>query len=156
MKLRLALRRRRCEGLPSQRRSRRNAVSKGTSRSQISSSCIAFAVEPKLRTTHRFFLSGDILLPKNTKSRPLLRYLRAGEQNEEARVAWRKQATRLPSSDLVFGDETGSHIARRWPFTRISSAWTCSRLRVACITVATCAFWQCCPHQITESCPGAA
>jgi transposase len=37
--------------------------------------------------------------------------LRASEQNEEARIAWRQQATSLPSLDLVFVDETGSHIA---------------------------------------------
>ncbi len=37
--------------------------------------------------------------------------LRATEQNEAARAAWRKQAAELPSCDLVFVDETGSHIA---------------------------------------------
>jgi transposase len=37
--------------------------------------------------------------------------LRASEQNEAARAAWRKQATSLSGSDLVFVDETGSHIA---------------------------------------------
>jgi transposase len=37
--------------------------------------------------------------------------LRASEQNEAARAAWRNQATSLSSEDLVFVDETGSHIA---------------------------------------------
>src|SRR5438552_319064 len=37
--------------------------------------------------------------------------LRASEQQEAERVAWRKQAADLPSQDLVFVDETGSHIA---------------------------------------------
>ncbi len=37
--------------------------------------------------------------------------LRAAEQNEAERAAWRNQAATLPSSDLVFVDETGSHIA---------------------------------------------
>ena len=37
--------------------------------------------------------------------------LRATEQNEAARAAWRTQAADLPSSDLVFVDETGSHTA---------------------------------------------
>jgi transposase len=37
--------------------------------------------------------------------------LRASEQKEAERVAWRKQSTGLPSQDLVFVDETGSHIA---------------------------------------------
>jgi transposase len=37
--------------------------------------------------------------------------LRAAEQKEAERAAWRKQAATLPSSDLVFVDETGSHLA---------------------------------------------
>jgi len=37
--------------------------------------------------------------------------LRAAEQNEAARAAWRKQAASLKSDDLVFVDETGSHIS---------------------------------------------
>jgi transposase len=37
--------------------------------------------------------------------------LRASEQKEEARAAWRKLAASLESHDLVFVDETGSHIA---------------------------------------------
>jgi hypothetical protein len=37
--------------------------------------------------------------------------LRASEQNETARAAWREQARQLRSEDLVFVDETGSHIA---------------------------------------------
>jgi transposase len=37
--------------------------------------------------------------------------LRASEQKEAERAAWRKQAASLSSSDLVFVDETGSHIA---------------------------------------------
>ena len=37
--------------------------------------------------------------------------IRASEQQEAERVAWRKQAADLPSQDLVFVDETGSHIA---------------------------------------------
>jgi transposase len=37
--------------------------------------------------------------------------LRASEQNETARAAWREQAHQLLSQDLVFVDETGSHIA---------------------------------------------
>jgi transposase len=37
--------------------------------------------------------------------------LRATEQNEAARAAWRTQAADLPSRDLVFVDETGSHTA---------------------------------------------
>jgi DDE superfamily endonuclease len=37
--------------------------------------------------------------------------LRACEQNEATRAAWRKQASCLLSEDLVFVDETGSHIA---------------------------------------------
>ena len=37
--------------------------------------------------------------------------LRASEQNEEARTAWRTTASSLSSSDLVFVDETGSHLA---------------------------------------------
>jgi transposase len=37
--------------------------------------------------------------------------LRASEQNEATRAAWREQARHLLSSDLVFVDETGSHIA---------------------------------------------
>ncbi len=37
--------------------------------------------------------------------------LRASERNEAERATWRKQAATLPSSDLVFVDETGSHIA---------------------------------------------
>ena len=37
--------------------------------------------------------------------------LRASEQKEAERAAWRTHASRLPSSDLVFVDETGSHIA---------------------------------------------
>jgi transposase len=35
----------------------------------------------------------------------------AREQNQEARTAWRKQADWLASQDLVFVDETGTHIA---------------------------------------------
>jgi len=35
----------------------------------------------------------------------------AREQNQEARIAWREQARRLASQDLVFVDETGAHIA---------------------------------------------
>src|SRR6266446_10826754 len=35
----------------------------------------------------------------------------AREQDHEARTAWREQARRLASQDLVFVDETGSHIA---------------------------------------------
>jgi len=37
--------------------------------------------------------------------------LRASEQKEAERAAWRKQTAHLESSDLVFVDETGSHIA---------------------------------------------
>src|SRR5579884_147204 len=37
--------------------------------------------------------------------------LRASEQKEAERVAWRKHAADLPSHDLIFVDETGSHIA---------------------------------------------
>src|SRR6185437_325009 len=37
--------------------------------------------------------------------------LRASEQKEAERAAWRSQAADLPSQDLVFVDETGSHIA---------------------------------------------
>src|SRR6266700_6337796 len=37
--------------------------------------------------------------------------IRASEQNETARAAWREQVRALLSSDLVFVDETGSHIA---------------------------------------------
>ncbi|HTI15993.1 MAG TPA: IS630 family transposase [Dictyobacter sp.] len=37
--------------------------------------------------------------------------LRASEQNEAERAAWRKRASSLSSRDLVFVDETGSHIA---------------------------------------------
>ncbi len=37
--------------------------------------------------------------------------MRASEQKEAERAAWRKQAASLSSSDLVFVDETGSHIA---------------------------------------------
>jgi DDE superfamily endonuclease len=37
--------------------------------------------------------------------------LRASEQNEANRAAWREQARHLLSSELVFVDETGSHIA---------------------------------------------
>jgi hypothetical protein len=36
---------------------------------------------------------------------------RASEQNETKRWAWRQQAMSLSSQDLVFVDETGSHIA---------------------------------------------
>jgi transposase len=37
--------------------------------------------------------------------------LRAAEQKEAERAAWRNQAATLPSRELVFVDETGSHIA---------------------------------------------
>jgi transposase len=37
--------------------------------------------------------------------------IRASEQKEAERAAWRKQEASLPSQDLVFVDETGSHIA---------------------------------------------
>jgi transposase len=37
--------------------------------------------------------------------------LRACEQKETDRAAWRKHAASLPSQDLVFVDETGSHIS---------------------------------------------
>ena len=37
--------------------------------------------------------------------------MRASEQNEATREAWREQAKQLESTDLVFVDETGSHIA---------------------------------------------
>jgi transposase len=37
--------------------------------------------------------------------------LRASEQKEAERAAWRKTASNLNSHDLVFVDETGSHIA---------------------------------------------
>jgi transposase len=37
--------------------------------------------------------------------------LRASEQKEAERAAWRAQTADLPSQDLVFIDETGSHIA---------------------------------------------
>lgn len=37
--------------------------------------------------------------------------LRASEQNEATRAAWREQARHFLSQDLVFIDETGSHIA---------------------------------------------
>jgi transposase len=37
--------------------------------------------------------------------------IRAAEQKEAERAAWRTQAADLPSQDLVFVDETGSHIA---------------------------------------------
>jgi transposase len=36
--------------------------------------------------------------------------LRASEQNEAARAAWREQASQLPTQDLVVVDETGSQI----------------------------------------------
>lgn len=36
--------------------------------------------------------------------------LRASEQNEAARAAWREQAAKLPTPDLVVVDETGSQI----------------------------------------------
>ena len=37
--------------------------------------------------------------------------IRASEQKEAERAAWRKQTAHLASDDLVFVDETGSHIA---------------------------------------------
>ena len=37
--------------------------------------------------------------------------MRASEQNETVRAAWREQMASLLSQDLVFVDETGSHIA---------------------------------------------
>jgi hypothetical protein len=37
--------------------------------------------------------------------------LRASEQNDAARATWREQMKHLLSQDLVFVDETGSHIA---------------------------------------------
>lgn len=37
--------------------------------------------------------------------------IRASEQKEAERAAWRKQAADLPSQELIFVDETGSHIA---------------------------------------------
>jgi transposase len=37
--------------------------------------------------------------------------IRASEQNDSERAAWRQQVADLPSQDLVFVDETGSHIA---------------------------------------------
>ena len=37
--------------------------------------------------------------------------IRASEQKEAERAAWRKQAAQLASADLVFVDETGSHVA---------------------------------------------
>lgn len=37
--------------------------------------------------------------------------LRASEQNETSRAAWREQMASLLSQDLVFVDETGSHMA---------------------------------------------
>ena len=37
--------------------------------------------------------------------------LRASEQNEATRATWREQMKQLLSQDLVFVDETGSHIA---------------------------------------------
>jgi transposase len=37
--------------------------------------------------------------------------IRASEQKEADRATWRKQTAHLESSDLVFVDETGSHIA---------------------------------------------
>lgn len=37
--------------------------------------------------------------------------LRASEQNEAVRTVWREQAAHLLSQNLVFVDETGSHIA---------------------------------------------
>ena len=37
--------------------------------------------------------------------------LTVSEQKEAERAAWRKTASRLSSGDLVFVDETGSHIA---------------------------------------------
>ncbi len=37
--------------------------------------------------------------------------IRASEQKEAERAAWRKQAALLPSQELIFVDETGSHIA---------------------------------------------
>ena len=37
--------------------------------------------------------------------------IRASEQQEADRIVWRAQAADLPSQDLVFVDETGSHIA---------------------------------------------
>ncbi len=43
----------------------------------------------------------------DTKKKTLV----ASEQNEAARAAWRELAEQLASSDLVFVDETGSHIA---------------------------------------------
>jgi DDE superfamily endonuclease len=36
--------------------------------------------------------------------------VKASEQNEAARSAWREQAAKLPSEDLVVVDETGSQI----------------------------------------------
>jgi transposase len=43
----------------------------------------------------------------DTKKKTLV----ASEQNETARAAWRELAGQLPSADVVFVDETGSHIA---------------------------------------------
>ena len=37
--------------------------------------------------------------------------IRASEQKEAERAAWRTQTADLPSQDLIFVDETGSHIA---------------------------------------------
>jgi hypothetical protein len=37
--------------------------------------------------------------------------LTASEQNEEARTAWREKASEFDADDLIFLDETGSHIA---------------------------------------------
>lgn len=37
--------------------------------------------------------------------------IRASEQKEAERAAWRSQAADLPSQELIFVDETGSHIA---------------------------------------------
>lgn len=37
--------------------------------------------------------------------------IRASEQNEADRLAWREQAKQLPASKLVFIDECGSNIA---------------------------------------------
>jgi transposase len=37
--------------------------------------------------------------------------IRASEQKEAERAAWRKEAADLPSQELIFVDETGSHIA---------------------------------------------
>src|SRR5215831_19752658 len=45
--------------------------------------------------------------------------LGATERNEEERAAWRENASKLPTEDLVFLDECGSHIALTPLYARV-------------------------------------